>query len=514
MDFIRFATFAKLSHHLRLILCTILLVFITPAGIAQNAHAEPVRPIPRASFIAATDTTPQNIILLIGDGMGPEQVIAAGMYENGVHNTLAFESAPYQAKMSTASANSPITDSAASATAMATGQKVNNGVISKDMPGNGRNLETSLEYFKGRCKSTGIVVTSVINHATPAAFASHATSRVEYQTLLKNYFDALQPNIIMGGGPDSSGDRYATNAGYTIVSNREELNGLTATSDNKVFGRFGRSDMPYELDYAYGMNKFYDYYPHLWEMTAKSLELLEQDPDGFFLMVEGSRIDHASHANSMPHMVHELLAFEKTVETVLNWAEGRTDTLIIVTADHETGGLKVEQNMGKGEFPHASWATSGHSARDVAVYAWGPNAEMVTGRIDNTTIYDITTANSKVAANCEARTIVQPEQPFVPVPIETVDITLRWESSAKDNISGFHIMRSSDEIFDHAQPITSELILISDGDNYEYTDAGIDAASDYIYWLVIVASDGSTTVSDQIQVPRSRYNSFLPLLTQ
>lgn len=511
MNLYRCCAFSKLSRQARLLFCFVFILSITPPYDAHPVQAEPARPIPVASFFAATESAPKNIILMIGDGMGDEHVIASGMYANGVHGSLAFESAPYQALMKTYSANSSVTDSAASATAMATGKKVNNGVVSVDRPGNGQSLQTSLEYFRDRCKATGVVVTSVIDHATPAAFAAHANSRSEYLTLLKKYFQSVKPNVIMGGRPDIDPEPYASEAGYTILSNRAELESLPPTNNAKVYGGFGAGDMDYEFEYQLGLNDFYDEQPHLSEMTTKSLEILEQDPDGFFLMVEGSRIDHAAHANALPQMVHELLEFEKAVDAVLTWAEGRSDTLVIVTADHETGGLVVTQNLGQGALPQVYWGTSAHTGTDVKVYAWGPNAEMVTGEIDNTEIYDITIANAAERVDCATQTSQQPDVPPV---ADTTEVTLSWQTNSESLISGFHIMRSLDDVYDHAVLITTELIPVAGSSNYEFTDVGISRDVDYTYWLVIVGTDGSTTVSDQIDVPRSRYLNFLPILSQ
>lgn len=504
-------TLRLLRTQLQIVFCLALVAVLVPL---PQANAQKIKPTPRALFLNATEDVPKNVILLIGDGMGEEHIIAASMYANGTHDESLLELAPYQAKMMTHSANSPITDSAASATAMATGQKVNNGVISVDIPGDGQRLETALEYFRDRCKSTGLVVTSVINHATPAAFASHAYSRVEYRSLLENYFQLVLPDVIMGGGAGAEGDTYATDAGYTIVSNRAGLDSLVPEDADKVYGRFGYGDMPFEHEYQLGMNAFYDEHPHLSEMTAKSLELLEDDEDGFFLLVEGSRIDHAGHGNALPHMIHEVLEFEQTVQTVLEWAEGRDDTLVIVTADHETGGLLVTQNLGAGEFPSSTWSTTAHTATDVNVYAWGPNAELVTGVIDNTDIYGILTANNIDMPSCAIENAPpQTTTALPPPPRETSDVTLRWQTDSETNVSGFQIMRSTDGVFDHSVPLTTDLILADGSGSYEYTDVGRLVYVDYTYWLVIVGDDGATTVTDQVDVPRSRYIGFIPLVS-
>lgn len=495
---------------MRWLMCLLVLV-VAPPYASLQAQTSPADPSQFEARRTLRQSAPKNVILLIGDGMGDEHVLAAGMYANGVPNSLAFEKAPYTAKMQTHSANSTITDSAAAATAMATGRKVNNGVISMSVPGKGQQLETALEFFRNRCKSTGMVVTSVINHATPAAFSAHSFSRVEYASLLEQTFEYGAPDVVMGGGPIENGDPAARAAGYKIVTNRSELDAIDPSDDAKIYARFGNGDMAFEHEYDLGLNSFYSVYPHLSEMTAKSLELLETDEDGFFLMVEGSRIDHAGHGNALPHMVEELLEFEKTVETVLDWAADRDDTLVIVTADHETGGLRVQQSLGQGNMPRVLWTTSAHTALNVPVYAWGPNADMISGQIDNTYIYDVLTANSSAVADCAEDQ--SPAAPISPAP-DTIDVTLRWQANERSTVSGFHIMRSADGVFDHAVAITSQLIPATESTSYEFTDTGLSVNLDYTYWLVIVSDDGTVTVSDQIDVPRTQFLGLLPIIVR
>jgi len=119
------------------------------------------------------------------------------------------------------------------------------------------------------------------------------------------------------------------------------------------------------------------------------LDILDNDPDGFFLMIESGRIDHAAGANDIARDVFETVEFHNTAQLMITWAAGRTDTLIIVTADHETGGLTVLQNNGKGNFPTVSWSTTGHTSANVPVYASGVNAEYVTGTLDNTQLFKV-----------------------------------------------------------------------------------------------------------------------------
>src|SRR3989339_554510 len=159
-----------------------------------------------------------NIIIFIGDGMGFEHVKAAGMFENGDANTLLFESFPHNAKVTTYAANSDITDSGAAATAIATGHKVNRGVISMAYPGDERELETLLEYFKAKGKSTGLVSTAFITHATPAGFGAHSPSRDDYDNIADDYLSQTRPNILFGGGGNGITKEAAEAAGYTVIT--------------------------------------------------------------------------------------------------------------------------------------------------------------------------------------------------------------------------------------------------------------------------------------------------------
>jgi alkaline phosphatase len=339
-------------------------------------------------FVQLALSQPENIIFFIGDGMGFEEVKAAGMYTNGVDGSLSFEAFPYQAEVTTSSANSSITDSAAAATAMATGFKVNNGVISMAYPGDGSELETLLEHFKNRGKSTGLVTTTYITHATPAAFGAHEPDRENLSEIAIDYLNQTHPNVLFGGGANGMSSVSAVQAGYAVVSDRSEMESLDTENITFVSGQFGNTHLPYEYE---GLGSL----PHLSEMTSKALEILDNDPDGFFLMVEGGRIDHAGHANDIARNVLETVEFSNAVEKVIDWARKRTDTLILVTADHETGGLAVLQNNGQGNFPNISWSTTEHTEQNVPIYAWGENAELVIGVMDNTDLFELVIADTR-----------------------------------------------------------------------------------------------------------------------
>ena len=311
--------------------------------------------------------------------MGPEQIRAAGMYAYGEAGTLVFEGFPYQTRMTNASADHKITDSAAAATAMATGRKVNNGVISVAVPGDKSDIPTLLEQCKALKKSTGLVTTVPITHATPAGFGAHDNSRQSDWEIAKDFLYRSRPEVLLGGGSIGMSKVAPDSAGYSIFWTAQALRNLDTETTGPVCGLFG-AEIPFEWE---GVGEL----PHLSQMTETALRILDNDTDGFFLMVEGGKIDWACHDNHLPKAIGEVLEFERAVRVVLNWAKDREDTLIVVTADHETGGLKVDKNNGVWNYPAVRWSTKGHSAAKVPVYASGQYAQRFVGPMDNTDIH-------------------------------------------------------------------------------------------------------------------------------
>jgi alkaline phosphatase len=326
----------------------------------------------------------KNVIVFIGDGMGLEHVKAGSMYAYGATGEMPFEHFPYHALMRTGS-NNGLTDSAAAATAMATGHKVDNKVISLAIPGNGRGYSTVLEYASKHEMSTGLVTTTPITNATPASFGAHAESREHYAKIAQDYLEVSRPNVLFGGGSSDITEERASAAGYQVITNRDEMLALDTETQTRVSGQFGAGYIPYESS---GLGD----QPHLSEMTAVALRILDNDPDGFFVMIEGGRIDTAAHDNDAEAMVGEMAEFGRSVQAAMDWAQGRDDTLIIVLADHETGGLQVVQNNGQGVVPDLSWSTSGHTGVDVGMWAYGKPLSGLSERIDNTEIPRIITA--------------------------------------------------------------------------------------------------------------------------
>jgi len=376
------------------VLAALLALLLSAFSVTDTAVAGPLR----------------NIVLMIGDGMGFGQVDAARAYAGG---PLSFESFAHQGEVTTHSANSPVTDSAAGASAMATGQKVNTFSLSVD-PDDGTPLPTILEIAQSVGKRTGLVTTRLMVDATPSAFAAHNESRFNGSEIFLEMFFDTQPNVLLGGGGTVFGPSLPI-AGlpYTTVTNRSEMQALDTSAESHVWGLFGEHNLPWELD---GVGD----QPHLSEMTQTALDVLDEDPDGFFLMVEGGRIDEASEHNDLERTVTETIEFSNSVQQVLDWAAGRDDTLIIVTSDHDTGDLRVLADNGPGVMPTVSWQTLDHTALNVPIYATGPGSELVTGVLDNTDIFDI-----MLSQPASGPTVPEPSSFLLVLPALTLSLGLR-----------------------------------------------------------------------------------------
>lgn len=284
-----------------------------------------------ASSALADAPQPKNIIYMIGDGMGHVQLEVARLVKGG---PLAMDLFPVQHKAANASLDNAVTDSAAAGTAHATGYRTNNGMVA--MLPDGRELTSALRIAQAAGKATGVVVTDIVYGATPGSYLATVNNRSEQNAILEQALFRTQPDVLLGGGLSvfnaiGGADRLAETP-YDFVTTRDALLAWEPISGRKLLGLFASSTMSYELDRP--ANE-----PHIVEMVQAALEFLSQSDAGFFLMVEGSRIDHAGHANDLLRGIHETLAFDQAVELVLNFAEERGDTLVVVTADHETGGL-------------------------------------------------------------------------------------------------------------------------------------------------------------------------------
>ncbi|PHS20525.1 MAG: alkaline phosphatase [Kangiella sp.] len=291
----------------------------------------------------------KNIILMIGDGMGPSYITAYRQFMDDPE-TPQIEQTEFDKILTGSVATDPlnkndeygrITDSAASATAYATGHKVLSRSLS--ITSEGKKLKTVLEQAKSNGLSTGLIVTSLLTDATPAAFIAHHPSRYEYSKISDYYLDnhdeqgQLMFDVILGGGREYfvREDRNLmvelTKKGFTTIKDKTDL--LT-NQDSKIVGLFAQRQL----------NKFWDRdekTPSLAEMTVSAIKVLSQNKKGFFLMVEASQIDWAGHRNNIVGVMSEMQDFELALIEALKFANEDGETQIILTADHETGGLSL-----------------------------------------------------------------------------------------------------------------------------------------------------------------------------
>jgi len=324
----------------------------------------------------------KNIILMIGDGMGLTQ-ISAGIYEND--NFLNFEKFPFTGLMKTHSYDNLVTDSAAGGTAMACGVKTyNNGVgVDKD----GIPVKSILEEAEEKNMMTGIVVTSALVNATPATFMAHQKLRAFTEPIAEEIANS-GVDFLVGGGKkyfdrrDSDNrnlSREMENKGYQIEDfiTHQRLQDVHPKADKK-FVYFTADDDP--LTKITGRN----YLPYASKMGAEFLK--SRSENGFFMMIEGSQIDLGGHATNFKYVMSELKDFDEAIEKVLNFAEKDGETLVVVTADHETGGLTIKEgsklNKVKPDFSYGR-----HTGTMVPVFAYGPGSENFTGIFDNTELY-------------------------------------------------------------------------------------------------------------------------------
>lgn len=317
---------------------------------------------------------PRNVILLIGDGMGVAQLFAGATANRGALYLNNFRHVGFSR---TQSADRYVTDSGAGGTAIATGHKANNSSVGVDA--NGNPVPSIIEIAKKNRLATGIVVTTSVLDATPADFVSHQPSRKMMPEIAADFVDA-ELDLFIGGGIEHFTNRADGRnlleelrmKGYQVY---DTITDVMDVKEGKLAGflKEGRiSERGNQLEVT----------------TGVALDILDDHRKGFFLMVESSEIDGGGHDNDMQYTVEEVLDFDKTIGKVLEFAEKDGRTLVIVTADHETGGLSlVGGNMQTGEV-RGRFSTGGHSGIMVPVFAYGPGAEHFTGIDENTSFFD------------------------------------------------------------------------------------------------------------------------------
>ncbi|MCT4594234.1 MAG: alkaline phosphatase [Anaeromicrobium sp.] len=299
---------------------------------------------------------PKYIFYFIGDGLGLSQRQVGELFlqetSKDKSKRLTMNTLPVTGLKTTYSANTLVTDSAAAGTALATGHKTNNGVISKTP--NGKDLKTILELAEEKGYATGLVSTTRITHATPASFASHNVNRDNENEIAVDYLDS-NVEFFAGGGyrhfapkaweygkskrkDDRDLLKEFADLGYNVFAGEKDSDNFlkfAPKGKEKVFAALSYSHLPYDIDRLNTLDT-----PSLGQLTQKGIEVLSAYEDGFFMMVEGGRIDHASHANDPVGAIHDVLAFDEAIKKACKfYEENPEDTLILVAADHETGGL-------------------------------------------------------------------------------------------------------------------------------------------------------------------------------
>ncbi len=370
----------------------------------------------------ASPQTAPSVILLIGDGMGQSQRTAGRLYAVGRDGSLSMDSLPITGTARNWSVDSVVTDSAAAGTALATGVKTYNSGIAVDPSGSPQ--PTILELAKNAGRSTGLITTTFLADATPAAFAAHNADRHNYNDIALDEFDH-NVDVLLGGGESyllpkgtsgcypGDGERTdgrnlideAIGNGYEHVCNAADFTAVDPSTTDRLLGTFGDTDMtrPYAPDLA--------------SMTDKALSILDKNSNGFFLMVEGGQIDLAAHQNDALNTLGDVVGFDAAVQVALQYQAQHPDTLVIVTADHATGGLTIDDvavdqpctdpsptdarecktefhedgpfSDNKGGQFWIGWTTFNHTGEDVPVSAIGPDSAELEGNHENTDIFQV-----------------------------------------------------------------------------------------------------------------------------
>jgi alkaline phosphatase len=323
---------------------------------------------------SASNDSPKNIILFIGDGMGVAQVYAGMTRSDHPFNIERF---PYSGFSKTWSADDYITDSAAGGTALACGTKTNNGMIG--MGPDSVILHSILEVAHSNGLATGVVSTSAITHATPASFVAHNAGRGNYEDIARDFLNG-SVDLFIGGGENHFRARKDSadltvklkEQGFDVVYNLEDLK---KSGSAKLAGLLAKEHMP-TVSEGRG--------DALAQMTAKAIETLGRNDKGFVLMVEGSMIDWGGHEKNIDYLVSEMIDLDSAVGVALDYAAKNKNTLVVLTADHETGGLTINGGSIAEHKIEAGFSGGGHTAVMVPVFSYGPGAASYSGIHQNT----------------------------------------------------------------------------------------------------------------------------------
>lgn len=331
----------------------------------------------RQQHIQVTDEYPKNIILMIGDGMGIAQIYAGMTANHGILNLEKFTSVGF---IKTHSADDFITDSGAGGTAIATGKKTYNGAIGVGI--DSLPLKTILEYAEENSLSTGLIATSEITHATPASFIAHQVSRKMHESIAKDFLKT-DIDLFIGGGKKHFENRKDSinltdilrSRGYQVAY---DTNDLKAATEGKLAALLSDTSLQYVSGGRGNMLPL---------AVEIAVERLSKNKNGFFLMVEGSQIDWACHDTSSEDLVLEMLDFDRAIGKALEFAIKDGNTLVIVTADHETSGVAITGGDFEKGTVEIKFISDKHTGTPVPVFAFGPGADKYSGFYDNTKIF-------------------------------------------------------------------------------------------------------------------------------
>ena len=441
----------------------------------------------------------KNVIVLIPDGMSQDGVtLTRWLYNDGAPLNL---DAITSGLVRTHNSDTPIADSAPTGTAMATGHKTQDKLIAvkgKAATLYGSNaddvkealspLATVLELAKTQGKATGLVVTSEIMHATPADFSAHAVSRKNYNDISEQQvFQNM--NVVLGGGykfftPAEREDKQdligeIKNQGYQLVTNKNQLSAIT---DGKVFGLFAPADLPYELDRKQDE-------PALAEMTSKAIQLLAKDKDGFFLMVEGSKVDWAAHNNAPAALTGDIKAFDDAVGMALNYAKTNKDTLVIVASDHGNGGISM-----------GSEATNGNYST-LPISAFTDTLKKV--KMTEETLAKAITNNEDQTSN-----LIKTNFGFVPTEAEINSVMTAGSEDAKMKVLRTILNKRSDLGWTTGGHTGEDIALYVYADNYKNQLTGTVQNSDIGKYIAKAIGGDLDKTSEQLFVPSTAFGKY------
>lgn len=321
---------------------------------------------------------PKNIVLMIGDGMGVAQIYAGLTANKG---SLNLERCTYVGFHKNQADSAYVTDSGAGATAFSIGKRTYNGAIGVDAARLAH--PTILEIAESNKLATGLVVSSSVTHATPASFIAHQPSRSMVEEIAADFLKT-DIDVFIGGGRKHFSQRKDGRNLLDSLKIRnyqlaDTLTDIIKITSGKLAGFIANVEPPRVSD---GRGD------QLLQSTQTALTILQQNKKGFFLMVEGSQIDWGGHDNDAPYTINEMIDFDKAIGAVLDFAEKDGNTLVIITADHETGGMSlVNGNMQAGTV-EAKFTTKGHTGVMIPVFSYGPGSEKFSGIYHNYTIFD------------------------------------------------------------------------------------------------------------------------------